>query len=217
METTNLEKHTMQFSLDVCNYWRHWFSFWPFDMCSSIIKCTVQWIWGRKYNFLHNMKDQGVPFILRDNKTREYEDAGMLLNSPYMSVLRQERDIDLIISLDFSEGDPFETVKKAAKICKKQNIPFPEVDKPSVEDPKDFYVFKGHGKVPTVIHIPLFNTVNCGDKIKEWRERYATFQRPYSPDMIDPLLEVAGKNITNNKEKLLKEIKKIITQTACKH
>jgi phospholipase A2 len=36
------------------------------------------------------------------------EDAGLLVNSPYMSALRAEREIDLIISFDFSEGDPME-------------------------------------------------------------------------------------------------------------
>lgn len=38
-------------------------------------------------------------------ETRDYEDAGIVLNSAYMSVLREERDVDLIISLDF--GFPF--------------------------------------------------------------------------------------------------------------
>ncbi|KAK9975403.1 hypothetical protein ABG768_023446, partial [Culter alburnus] len=55
------------------------------------------------------------------------------------------------------------TVKKAAKMCKELNIPFPEVKihKQDVKKPKDFYVFKGRN-APTVIHIPLFNVVNCG-------------------------------------------------------
>nr|XP_055053971.1 cytosolic phospholipase A2 gamma [Misgurnus anguillicaudatus] len=210
IETGDVKQQTMQFSLDVCDCLNLKFSIWPVDVCCSIIKCMVQWIWGRTYNFLHKMKDDGVPAVLRDSETRDFEDAGMLLNSPYMSVLRQERDVDLIISLDFSDGDPFETVKIAAKMCKKQKIPFPEVDILPVKYPEDFYVFKGHGEAPTVIHIPLFNTVNCGDKIKEWREKYRTIKFPYSPDMIDPLLDVAGKNITNNKEKLLDEIRACI-------
>ncbi|KAL0194266.1 hypothetical protein M9458_012562, partial [Cirrhinus mrigala] len=52
---------------------------------------------------------------------------------------------------------------ETAKTCKKLNIPFPEVNIPSEDEekPKDFYVFKGQN-APTVIHIPLFNVVNCG-------------------------------------------------------
>ncbi|MCM8651805.1 hypothetical protein MZO44_17140, partial [Lactiplantibacillus sp. E932] len=60
-------------------------------------------------------------------------------------MLRKERNIDLIISLDFSDGDPFMTVREAAEICKERNIPFPEVNIPSedLKNPEDFYVFKG--------------------------------------------------------------------------
>lgn len=49
------------------------------------------------------------PCILKE-ETRHYEDAGIFINSPYFSVLRKERHIDLIISLDFSDDDPFEVL-----------------------------------------------------------------------------------------------------------
>ncbi|XP_067264371.1 cytosolic phospholipase A2 gamma-like [Chanodichthys erythropterus] len=176
-----------------------------------------QWIWGTNYNFLHNMKDERVPLALQEKETRDYIDAGLLLNSPYFSVLRKERNIDLIISLDFSDGDPFMTVKEAAEMCKKRNIPFPEVNIPEedVKKPMDFYVFKGQN-TPTVIHIPLFNMINCGDDIETWRKKYKTFQGPYSAEMITDLMEVAGKNITNNKNRLLEEIR-VVTETKMYH
>ncbi|RXN34256.1 cytosolic phospholipase A2 gamma-like protein [Labeo rohita] len=137
------------------------------QMRLSISKCINQWNWGKNYNFLYNITDETVPSALLESETRDYEDAGLLLNSPYFSVLRKERDIDLIISLDFSDGDPFMTVREAAETCKKLNIPFPDVNIPSedVNKPKDFYVFKGQN-APTVIHIPLFNVVNCGGKLR---------------------------------------------------
>ncbi|XP_051751353.1 cytosolic phospholipase A2 gamma-like [Ctenopharyngodon idella] len=187
--------------------------FWILDAWMSIINCMNQWIWGRNHNFLHNMTDEAVPSTLLETETRDFEDTGLLLNSPYFSVLRKERNIDLIISLDFSEGDPFMTVKEAAKTCKELNIPFPEVNIPSghSEKPKDFYVFKGKN-TPTVIHIPLFNVVNCGDKIEDWRKNYKTFQGPYSAKMITDLVEVAGKNITNNRGKLLEQIRAAVGQ-----
>nr|XP_055053962.1 cytosolic phospholipase A2 gamma-like [Misgurnus anguillicaudatus] len=205
------EKNYMKdFTLAVCEHLKLRLNIWQFNLISCIIMCFVLWIWGREYNFVYKMKDDAVPIVLQDSEKRDYEDAGLCLNSSYMSVLRQERDIDLIISLDFNDGDPFETVKIAAEMCRELKIPFPKVDIPNVEYPEDFYVFKGHGEAPTVIHIPLFNTVNCGDDIDEWRERYHTIQFPYSTDMIDPLVDVAGKNITNNKEKLLDKIQACI-------
>ncbi|XDV21575.1 hypothetical protein PO909_026653, partial [Leuciscus waleckii] len=115
---------------------------------------------------------------------------------------------------------PLQTVKKAAETCGKLNIPFPEVNIPSeeVKKPKDFYVFNGQN-VPTVIHIPLFNVVNCGgnvnvssDDFEERKEKYHTFQGPYSAEMITELIEVAEKNITNNREKLLDQIRLAIWQ-----
>ncbi|XP_065107162.1 cytosolic phospholipase A2 gamma-like isoform X2 [Paramisgurnus dabryanus] len=187
------------------------------NVYGNVIQSVFKWNWGRKYNFLYKVKDDAVPIIFWDSKQRDYEDAGILNNSPYISVLRQERDVDLIISLDFSEGDPFETVTKAAAMCKKENIPFPKVDIPPNEFAKDFYVFEGHGEAPTVIHIPLFNTVNCGVNIEEWRREYRILHLPYGPDRIDSLLNIAGKNITNNKEKLLDEIIKCIGVKSAKH
>ncbi|XP_016296787.1 cytosolic phospholipase A2 gamma-like [Sinocyclocheilus anshuiensis] len=173
----------------------------------------AQWIWGRNYNFLHKMTDETVPSTLLESERRDYEDAGLLLNSPYFSVLREERHIDLIISLDFSEGDPFMTVKETHKLCEELNIPFPEVNVPSEEakKPKDFYVFKSQN-APTVIHIPLFNVVNCGDNIEAWRNNYGTIQGSYSRKKITDLMDVAGKNISNNREKLKEQIDAVIEQ-----
>ncbi|RXN34246.1 cytosolic phospholipase A2 gamma-like protein [Labeo rohita] len=199
-----------QYTEDVCNYLTLQFSFWPFNCWMSICRCMVQWLWGRNYNFLHNVKDEVVPAALQESEMRDHEDAGLLLNSPYFSVLRKERNTNLIISLDFSEGDPFMTVRDAAETCKKLNIPFPEVSIPSedVKKPKDFYVFKGKDKTPTVIHIPLFNVVNY--KLETWRENYRTFQGAYSAEMITDLMEVAGKNISNNTENLKKQIQAVV-------
>ncbi|XP_051750599.1 cytosolic phospholipase A2 gamma-like isoform X5 [Ctenopharyngodon idella] len=203
------KQYMKQYTEDVCNDLSHCFCFWPFDIWTRILISMDPWIWARNYNFLHNMNDEAVPSTLLKSEKRDYEDAGLLLNSPYSSVLRKERNIDLIISVDFSDdADPFTTVRKAADMCKELNIPFPEVNIPSedVKKPKDFYVFKGQN-APTVIHIPLFNVVNCGDDIEAYREKYNTFQRPYSAEMITDLMEVAGKNITNNKDRLLEQIR----------
>ncbi|XP_051750593.1 cytosolic phospholipase A2 zeta-like isoform X2 [Ctenopharyngodon idella] len=159
------KQYMKQYTEDVCNDLNHCFSAQQHgNILMRIVICMAQWKWGRNYSFLHNMKDEAVPSTLLKSETRDYEDAGLLLNSPYFSVLRKERDIDLIISLDFSEADPFKTVKEAAETCRKLNIPFPEVNIPSkdVKKPKDFYVFTGQN-TPTVIHIPLFNVVNCGE------------------------------------------------------
>lgn len=45
------------------------------------------------------------------------------------------------------------------------HIDFPEMAEKEESAPNDFYVFKGQNK-PTVIHIPLFNIVNCGGNLQ---------------------------------------------------
>ncbi|XP_036421436.1 cytosolic phospholipase A2 gamma-like [Colossoma macropomum] len=186
------------------------------DLLRDTAECITKlltWTWGTTYNFLYNMKVEEVDPSVLHSKTREYEDSGVLLNSPYFSVLRKERDIDLIISLDFSTGDPFQTVEDAAKMCEELHIPFPKVtniDDATREAPQDFYVFEGSGEAPTVIHIPLFNVVNCNGDIKEWEERYSWRKREYSLDDSTGLMEKAYSNITNNKGNLIKEIKHVI-------
>ncbi|KAL7883158.1 hypothetical protein SRHO_G00008160 [Serrasalmus rhombeus] len=177
------------------------------------IERIVHWIWGTTYDYLYGMTVKDIDPSILHSKTREYEDTAALLNSPYFSVLRQERKIDLIISLDFGVGDPFESVVKTAQICKELQIPFPEVVVP-VEDvePQDFYVFRGYSKAPTVIHIPLFNAVNCKGEVEKWKKKYPTFQMSYSDKMIADLLEKAAENIKNNKENLLKETENIISE-----
>ncbi|KAL7863918.1 hypothetical protein AOLI_G00153380 [Acnodon oligacanthus] len=191
-------------------------SFWDKLWITVIrsIEDVLHWIWGKTYNYLNEMSVKDVDPSVLLSETREYEDAAVILNAPYFSVLRKERDIDLIISLDFSEIDPFKTVFTAAEICKDLQIPFPEVVLPPGEKtkPKDFYVFKDNTKAPTVIHIPLFNDIYCKGEIEKWRKRYATMRMNYSHNDIKDLLEKSGSNIQNNKENLLKDISCIIRQ-----
>ncbi|KAL7858943.1 hypothetical protein SRHO_G00140900 [Serrasalmus rhombeus] len=191
-------------------------SFWDKIWITIIrsIEEVLHWIWGKTYNYLSEMSVKDVDPSVLLSETREYEDTAAILNAPYVSMLRKERDIDLIISLDFSEKDPFKTVFTAAEICKELQIPFPEVVLPPGEKtkPKDFYVFKDNTEAPAVIHIPLFNDINCKGQIEKWRERYATKRMSYSHNDIKDLLEKSGSNIQNNKENLLKEISYIVAQ-----
>ncbi len=48
------------------------------------------------------------------------------------------------------------------------------------------------------------------DEVEAWRKKYRTFQGPYSAEMITDLMEVAGKNISNNMEKLKEQIAAVI-------
>ncbi|XP_066531511.1 cytosolic phospholipase A2 gamma-like isoform X2 [Hoplias malabaricus] len=217
-EWTENRTYTKNCTLKVCKHFFDWFgSCFPLEVIVTCIEKCITWTWGTTYNYLNKMTVEDVDPSVLSSYTREYEDSGLLLNSPYFSVLRKERDIDLIISFDFSSRDQFKTVEDAAKICKDLDIPFPKVDITHRDPPQDFYVFQGSRKVPTVIHIPLFNCINCNGHVTEWEDKYASYKLHYSEKMITDLCDKAGLNIINNKEKLLKVIENIIEEKkSCK-
>ncbi|XP_056463091.1 cytosolic phospholipase A2 gamma-like [Gadus chalcogrammus] len=209
-------------SLDICKSFWSWFPDLKNAIWDYIVKKILQffegllkyWIWGTNYNYLHRMNAPHIDKMLLQSETTHFEDAGLLVNSPYMSALRAEREIDLIISFDFSAGNPMETLTETAEECKDLDISFPKIQYTTsdVSSPKGFYVFKGPKKAPTVIHIPLFNVDNCGSKLEDYIKKYGTFQGAYSPEMIEDLIKKAGENVLNNKETLLGVIKDIIEQ-----
>ncbi|KAG9279455.1 cytosolic phospholipase A2 gamma-like isoform X1 [Astyanax mexicanus] len=217
---TQFQEKCTEVTLKICTGFFEWFK-WVDRLWLAIVRSiqmVTHWIWGTTYNYVYKMEVPSIhPSILSSEK-RAFVDAGLLNNSPYFSVLRQERDIDLIISLDFSEGDPFQTVVDTAKTCTELHIPFPHCVVPTGEntEPNDFYVFAGSTDTPTVIHIPLFNCINCPGEVEKWHKIYTTFQMEYTESMISDLLNKAGSNISNNKENLLREIKYIMEKKKAK-
>uniref|UniRef100_A0A8C9W3L1 PLA2c domain-containing protein n=1 Tax=Scleropages formosus TaxID=113540 RepID=A0A8C9W3L1_SCLFO len=193
---------------------------WNWIKTAKIITKTIvalcSWTWGTKFNFLHNYSVEGkfaCVCVCSSDEKRYLMDAGLLLNSPYVAALRPERKVDLILSFDFSSDDPFQTIRQAADYCKEAGVPFPTVVIPAGEEdkPKDFYVFKDGEKAPIVIHIPLFNTVSCGDNLEEWRNNYKTFQLPYDRKKIEEVLSISSLNVKNNKQQIIAEIQAVCT------
>ncbi|MBN3316895.1 PA24C phospholipase, partial [Atractosteus spatula] len=134
----------------------------------EIYKMVFFWIWGTKHNFLYEYPntDNRLPRNLVTEDKIYLIDAGLSINSAYPLVLRRDRGVQLILSFDFSEGDPFMTVTKAAEYCNKNKISFPPIPAMSEEEkncPSSVYIFKGTN-TPTVMHFPLFNKDNCGGK-----------------------------------------------------
>ncbi|XP_069094429.1 cytosolic phospholipase A2 gamma-like isoform X2 [Pleurodeles waltl] len=183
------------------------------EIMAKLMKSLLSWQWGTTYNYLYkcNTTDNPVPKELVERKFINLIDAGLAINSAYPLVLRPEREVNAILSFDFSAGDPFETLKLTAEYCRANNIPFPhiDVDKDEEETPSGFYVFKGPN-VPTVLHIPLFNTGNCADEIEKYRDTFSTFKPSYSKEDVDDLLKVSKLNVQKNKSKILEELAKAV-------
>lgn len=182
----------------------------------KILPYLRNWIWGTKFNFLYKLPVADSKLV---KEKISLIDAGLLLNSAYPLVLHPKRKVDLILSFDFSADDPFLTVEQAQDYCKEKNLKFPKVEVPAEDrgNPSDCYVFEGQVDTPTVIHIPLFNKVNCGDDIKKWQDRYSTFKPSYSKKDIEDLLNVAKSNVQKSREEIFKQIQKAITRKQQQH
>ncbi|XP_028638828.1 cytosolic phospholipase A2 gamma [Grammomys surdaster] len=174
-------------------------------------KCVYNWWWGTVYNFLY--KHDNI-----ENKamcSREFlhlVDAGLAINTPYPLVL--PRGAHLILSFDFSAGDPFETIRATADYCQRHEIPFPEVSEDQLREwakaPASCYVLRGKTG-PVVMHFTLFNKDNCGDDIETWRKKYGTMKLSdtYTPDLVTDLLRVSKENVQKNKINILNEMRKV--------
>ncbi|XP_049926212.1 cytosolic phospholipase A2 gamma-like isoform X5 [Epinephelus moara] len=161
------------------------------------------------------LQDSMVPLCLRSEERFHLVDAGLLINVAYPPFLGDKRDIDLIVAPEYSAGNMFETLTLARDYAAEVRRAFPDINNKTLEErdwPKDCYVFEGKQNEPSIIYLPLFNRRNCKDaeEVKAKMEEFSTFQRPFSQEKIEFVLEVAKDNIKNNKETLLREINKAV-------
>ncbi|XP_020508491.2 cytosolic phospholipase A2 gamma [Labrus bergylta] len=188
---------------------------------SHVLPLIVKWEWGTTNNFLYQYQNSSIPSCLHTKESFYLVDAGLLVNVAYPSFLGDKRDIDLIIAPEYSAGNMFETLTLARDYAAKLKKPFPEIDEKILEErdwPKDFYVFEGKEKEPTIVFMPLFNRNNCKDaeEVKAKMAEFSTFQLPFSQDKIEFLLETGKENMKRNKQTLLREIKKATELKRCR-
>ncbi|XP_051245181.1 cytosolic phospholipase A2 zeta-like [Dicentrarchus labrax] len=182
-------------------------------LIQKVFPLIQKWEWGTTENFLYQYPGAAVPACLRLKEHIELIDAGLMLNMPYPPFLGEKRDVDLLIALESGADDIFKTLILARDYAAEVKKPFPEIDPKILEErdwPNDCYVFEGKEKEPTIIYMPLFNRRNCKDaeEFKAKMEEFSTFQRPFSQEKTEFVLETAKFNIKNNKETLLREINK---------
>ncbi|XP_039359990.1 cytosolic phospholipase A2 gamma-like [Mauremys reevesii] len=176
--------------------------------------CCRDGIWGTTNNFLYTCDPKSKSPVFTKDKIISLIDSWTAINSAYPLVLRGERKVKLILSFDFSDGDPFETIKKTAKYCETNNIPFPKIDPEKLDPchPSDCYIFKGKD-VPIVMHFPLFNIKNCPGEIEHFRKKFSFSHLVYTKNDIDELLEKAKMNVSNNKERIREAIQRIVSSS----
>ncbi|XP_075700435.1 cytosolic phospholipase A2 zeta [Rhinoderma darwinii] len=152
-------------------------------------------------------------------------DGGFSINSPFPLVLQSERDVDIILSFNYSWQAPFEVLHLTSKYCKERGIPFPNIAVKEADEkqPKECYVFMDadNPKVPIVLHFPLVNDTfraykapgvfretdeeqDFGDFLLQNKDSpYRTKHFTYEPNDFNRLVEVNRYNVLNN-EQLIK-------------
>ncbi|XP_073481407.1 cytosolic phospholipase A2 gamma-like isoform X1 [Aquarana catesbeiana] len=172
----------------------------------NIAVCLAEWKWGTTNNFLYKWKSN-IP--LSSKKHISLVDAGLDINIAFPLMLPPHRNTDLILSFDFSEGDPFETLKKTA-----EQFPFPKItieDKDVKIPSKSCYIFEGDGDgIPDVMYFPLFNNQTSEGKVDEMREKYATIHISYDESQVKELLEVSKNNVEKNYTQIREKIKQCV-------
>ncbi|NXS97015.1 PA24B phospholipase, partial [Jacana jacana] len=158
-------------------------------------------------------------------------DVGYFINTSGAALFKPERNVDVIISLDYGLGNVFKQLEMTYKYCKIQKIPFPKVElsKEEEKNPKECYVFSDaeDPRAPIVIHFPLVN-----DTFKEFKEPgvkrslsemeegqvnldnncspYYLIRLIYSSENFDKLVNLSKYNILNNKDLLLRAIRSAV-------
>uniref|UniRef100_A0A8B9PCH3 Phospholipase A2 n=1 Tax=Apteryx owenii TaxID=8824 RepID=A0A8B9PCH3_APTOW len=155
-------------------------------------------------------------------------DGGFSINSPFPLVLQPERDVDVILSFNFSWEAPFEILELTQKYCKEREIPFPKIELSDEDEkkPKECYMFVDdkNPKAPIVLHFPLVNDTfqkykapgvkresedekSFGDFVIETKDSpYRTLNFTYEPYDFSRLVEVNRYNVLNSKDILFKTL-----------
>ncbi|XP_018414769.1 PREDICTED: cytosolic phospholipase A2 zeta [Nanorana parkeri] len=156
-------------------------------------------------------------------------DGGFSINSPFPLVLQPERDVDVILSFNYSWQAPFEVLHLTKKYCRERGIEFPSitVSEKDEQQPKECYVFmdEDNPHSPIVIHFPLVNDtfrtykepgllreteseMAYGDfKLVGKDSPYRTKNFTYEPNDFERLVEVNRYNVINNKEQIMKALR----------
>ncbi|KAF1534199.1 Cytosolic phospholipase A2 beta, partial [Eudyptula minor] len=158
-------------------------------------------------------------------------DVGYFINTSGAALFKPERNVDVIISLDYGLGNVFKQLEMTYKYCKIQKIPFPKVElsKEEEKNPKECYVFSDaeDPRAPIVIHFPLVNDTfkefkepgvkRCLSEMEEGKVNlenncspYYLIKLIYSSENFDKLVNLSKYNILNNKDLLLQAIRSAV-------
>uniref|UniRef100_A0A670HVF7 Phospholipase A2 n=1 Tax=Podarcis muralis TaxID=64176 RepID=A0A670HVF7_PODMU len=157
-------------------------------------------------------------------------DIGFFVNTSIPPLLKPERNVDVIIMVNYDISSPFKQIRLTAKYCEEQSIPFPKVDltEEDWKNPRECYVFsdEDNPQAPILIYFPLV----CAS-FKEYKapgvkrtppemsgcevnlgkdSPYKTIHLTYSEEDFDRLLNLCTYNILCSEDHILQAIQHAI-------
>uniref|UniRef100_A0A674HLK8 Phospholipase A2 n=1 Tax=Taeniopygia guttata TaxID=59729 RepID=A0A674HLK8_TAEGU len=150
-------------------------------------------------------------------------DTGFFINTSYPPLLRSNREVDVILHLNYSGGSQTLPLDQIAKYFSEQEIPFPkiEISEEDRENLKECYVFEeaDSPQAPTVLFFPLVNDTfkkykapgveRSPEEMAEGKVDVSSILSPFttrevcfSEENFDKLVKLTDYNVLNN-EKLI--------------
>ncbi|NXG44518.1 PA24E phospholipase, partial [Psilopogon haemacephalus] len=155
-------------------------------------------------------------------------DTGFFINTSYPPLLRSNREVDVILHLNYSGGSQTLPLDQIAKYISGQGIPFPriEISEEDRENLKECYVFEDADspQAPTVLFFPLVN-----DTFKKYKapgiERspeempegnvdvssilspFTTREVCFSEENFDKLVKLTDYNVLNNEKLIIRALR----------
>ncbi|XP_051000388.1 cytosolic phospholipase A2 beta isoform X1 [Acomys russatus] len=158
-------------------------------------------------------------------------DVGYFINTSCPPLLQPTRDVDLILSLDYTLHGAFQQLQLVSQFCQEQGIPFPPIS-PSPEEqcqPQECHMFcdPAQPEAPAVLHFPLvndsFQDYSAPGVPRTLKEKaagevnlspsnspYHYTKVTYSQEDVDKLLHLTHYNICNNQERLLEAMRQAV-------
>ncbi|XP_043929441.1 cytosolic phospholipase A2 zeta-like [Protopterus annectens] len=155
-------------------------------------------------------------------------DAGFSINTGFPPLFRPERQVDVILSFNYTWGSQFKALKQTEEYCAARNIPFPKVNLHGIDNSnlKECYLFvdEENPQSPIVLHFPLVNDTfrtykapgikrnsvkektNGSIDVQSRGSPYRTAYVSYSVDDFSQLVNLNCYNVMNQKEIIMQAI-----------
>ncbi|XP_076022603.1 cytosolic phospholipase A2 zeta isoform X2 [Genypterus blacodes] len=203
---------------------------------------SLRWNYSKSSNFNAMKETHPDAFshkLCPSDSTLCLVDSGNAINIGCPPILREERDVDLIVCLSYSwDEDILEVLSQTAAYCKDHNLPFPNADFSKVlnEPRRECYIFEDEDnpKAPIVIHFPLVNITykrfSHPGKLRMTEEEikagnvdvssdgspYTTGHLTFSKEDFEALVDLTSYNILCSKDKLLETLQIALERKANK-